>query len=184
VPAAFARTLDGVERVSAIVAAMKDFSRPNQVEQANADINQALRSTLVVAQSEYKYVADVETEFGDLPPVMCNVSELNQVFLNLIVNAAHAVGDAIGDGPDERGAIRIRTARENGSAVITISDSGRGIPNEIRERIFDPFFTTKDVGKGTGQGLSIATAIVDRHGGSLTLEAGPETKFAIRLPSA
>ena len=182
VPAAFERTLDGVARVTTIVAAMKTFSRPKQVEQTHADINDALRSTLVVAQNEYKYVADVETDFGDLPPVMCNVNELNQVFLNLIVNAAHAIGDTVVAGASERGAIRVTTVREEDAAVITISDSGPGIPEEIRERIFDPFFTTKEVGKGTGQGLAIATSIVDRHGGSLTLKSGPATSFAIRLP--
>jgi signal transduction histidine kinase len=182
VPIAFERTLDGVARVTTIVAAMKTFSRPTQVEQTHADINEALRSTLVVAQNEYKYVADVETDFGDIPPVMCNVGELNQVFLNLIVNAAHAIGDTTVAGSSERGAIRVTTARENDAAVITISDSGPGIPDEIRERIFDPFFTTKEVGKGTGQGLAIATSIVDRHGGSLMLESGRVTSFAIRLP--
>ncbi|MEA2151445.1 MAG: two-component system, NtrC family, sensor kinase, partial [Solirubrobacteraceae bacterium] len=148
VPAAFERTLEGVARVATIVAAMKTFSRPNQLEHTHADINDALRSTLVVAQSEYKYVADVETEFGEIPPVMCNVNELNQVFLNLIVNAAHAIGETV--GPGDRGAIRVTTAHEDDTALITISDSGPGIPDEIRERIFDPFFTTKDVGKGTG----------------------------------
>jgi signal transduction histidine kinase len=177
-PAAFSRTLDGVERVATIVTAMKDFSRPNQVEQTPADLNAAIASSLVVSQNEHKYVADVETEFGELPPVLCNISELNQVFLNLIVNAAHAIGaDAA-----ERGSIRITTGRENGHALITVSDSGPGIPDEIRERIFDPFFTTKDVGKGTGQGLAIASTIVDRHGGSLTLESTRPTTFAIRLP--
>jgi signal transduction histidine kinase len=182
VPAAFERTLDGVGRVTTIVAAMKTFSRPTQVEQAHADINEALRSTLVVAQNEYKYVADVETEFGEIPPIMCNVGELNQVFLNLIVNAAHAISETMASGPAERGAIRVRTARDDDDAVITISDSGPGVPDEIRERIFDQFFTTKDVGKGTGQGLAIATSIVGRHGGSLMLESGPMTSFAIRLP--
>ncbi len=182
VPAAFERTLDGVARVTTIIAAMKTFSRPTQVELAHADINEALRSTLVVAQNEYKYVADIETEFGEIPPVMCNVGEINQVFLNLIVNAAHAVGDAAVPGADERGAIRVTTAREDDAAVITISDSGPGIPDAIRERIFDPFFTTKDLGKGTGQGLAIATAIVGRHGGSLVLQSGRGTSFAIRLP--
>jgi signal transduction histidine kinase len=182
VPGAFERTLDGVARVTTIVAAMKTFSRPNQVEHTHADINDALRSTLVVAQSEYKYVADVETEFGEIPPVMCNVNELNQVFLNLIVNAAHAIGDTAVAGDRERGAIRVTTAHEDDAAVITISDSGPGIPDAIRERIFDPFFTTKEVGKGTGQGLAIATSIVDRHGGSLTLDGGRATSFAIRLP--
>jgi signal transduction histidine kinase len=182
VPLAFERTLDGVARVTTIVAAMKTFSRPKQLERTPADLNDALRSTLVVAQNEYKYVADVETDFGELPPVMCNVNELNQVFLNLIVNAAHAIADATAAGACRRGAIRVATAQEDDVVVITISDSGPGIPDEIRERIFDPFFTTKDIGKGTGQGLAIATSIIDRHGGSLMLESGDVTCFAIRLP--
>jgi signal transduction histidine kinase len=182
VPAAFERTLDGVARVTTIVSAMKTFSRPTEAKQSRADINDALQSTLVVAQSEYKYVADVETEFGELPPVMCNIGELNQVFLNLIVNAAHAIGETIAPDSGERGAIRVTTACEDDAAVITISDSGPGIPDEIRERIFDPFFTTKVVGQGTGQGLAIAASIVDRHGGSLKLAAGGGATFAIRLP--
>jgi signal transduction histidine kinase len=183
VPAAFGRTIDGVDRVATIVAAMKAFGRPDQAERAPADLNDALRSTLIVSQSEYKYVADLETEYGELGPVVCNVSELNQVFLNLIVNAAHAIADA---PDDERGKIRVSTARENGTAVVEIADNGPGVPAEIRERIFDPFFTTKDVGRGTGQGLAIARSIIAKHGGSLTLDTtvGRGSTFTVRLPVA
>jgi signal transduction histidine kinase len=185
IPFAFARTLDGVDRVSTLVAAMKAFGRHDQLERAPADLNEALRSTLVVAQNEYKYVADVETDFGELEPVVCNISELNQVFLNLIINAAHAIGEHTPAASDERGRIRVRTARENGAAIVEISDTGPGIPNEIRERIFDPFFTTKEVGRGTGQGLAIARAIVDKHGGSLTHQPAPGrgTRFVVSLPA-
>jgi signal transduction histidine kinase len=181
IPVAFERTEDGLSRVASIVGAMKDFGRPNQVEHTAADLNAALRSALVVTQNEYKYLARVETELGDMPPVVCNVSELNQVFLNLIVNAAHAIEDAEADS----GLIRVSSARENGAAIITIADNGTGIPKEIRERIFDPFFTTKEVGRGTGQGLAIARSIiVDKHGGSIAVDSavGGGTTFAIRIP--
>jgi signal transduction histidine kinase len=184
IPAAFERTQDGISRVAAIVAAMKDFGRPRQVEHAPADINEALHSTLVVAQNEYKYVAQVETDLADLPPVVCNVSELNQVFVNLIVNAAHAIQETAEES-GQQGLIRVATARQNGTAIVTISDNGRGIPLDIRERIFDPFFTTKEVGRGTGQGLAIARSIVvDKHGGTLTVDStvGRGTTFSIQLP--
>jgi signal transduction histidine kinase len=186
VPAAFDRAREGIGRVTAIVAAMKDFGRPMQAERAPADLNAALRSTLAVAQNEYKYAADIDAEYGELPLVLCNVSEINQVFLNLIVNAAHAISDSASHESGARGTIRIRTTRENGSAVITVGDTGAGVPDEIRERIFDAFFTTKAVGHGTGQGLMISSSIVDNHGGSLTLasEAPQGATFTIRLPIA
>ncbi len=183
VPGAFERTLEGVERVASIVRAMKEFAHP-QTEQAPADLNRALTTTLTVARNEYKYVAEVETELAQLP-VVCNLSDLNQVFLNLIVNAAHAIEDARAD-PTEQGTIRIRTTRDGDTAVISIADSGGGIPPEIRSRIFDPFFTTKAVGRGSGQGLAIARAIVDKHAGTLELdtELGAGTTFTVRLPIA
>jgi PAS domain S-box-containing protein len=182
-PAALERTKNGVDRVATIVLAMKDFGRPSQVEHAPADLNEALRSTLIVSSNEYKYVADVETSFDDLPRVVCNINELNQVFLNLIVNAAHAIGDAAHDG--RRGTIRIRTASALDHVVVTISDDGPGIPDDIRPRVFDPFFTTKDVGRGTGQGLAISRSIVvDKHAGSLSVDSQPGdgAKFTVRLP--
>jgi PAS domain S-box-containing protein len=184
VPMAFERTLEGVERVASIVRAMKEFAHP-QSEQAPADLNRALATTLTVARNEYKYVAEVETELAELPPVVCNLSDLNQVFLNLIVNAAHAIEDAQCSS-GEQGAIRIRTAREGESALVSVSDNGCGIPEEIRTRIFDPFFTTKAVGRGSGQGLAIARAVIDRHMGTLELdsEPGSGTTFTIRLPIA
>jgi PAS domain S-box-containing protein len=184
IPQAVGQTLEGVTRVATIVQALKEFAHPDEKEKAPTDLNQGLQSTLSVARNEIKYVADVETEFGDLPLVVCQPGELNQVFLNLIVNAAHAIADVVRDS-DTRGAIRVRTEREGDMALVAISDTGRGIPEAHRAQIFDPFFTTKEVGRGTGQGLSIAHAVVvDKHGGSLTFdtEVGRGTTFFVRLP--
>lgn len=184
-PQSFERTFEGIERVSEIVKAMKDFSHPDQREKTVTDLNKAISNTLTVARNEYKYVADIETAFGALPPVMCHVGEINQVFLNLIVNAAHAIGEIV-KNTQEKGLIHIRTEVEKDNMVlITVRDSGGGIPEKIRERVFDPFFTTKEVGRGTGQGLAISrSAVVDKHGGSLTLESevGQGTTFYVRLP--
>jgi PAS domain S-box-containing protein len=184
VPGSFESCQDGISRITTIVRAMKEFAHPDQREKASADLNQALSTTLAVAKNEYKYVADVATELGDLPPVLCHVGDLNQVFLNLIVNAAHAIGDVVGQGGG-KGTIRIKTSQEGDLVRIDIADTGAGIPEAIRPRIFDPFFTTKEVGKGTGQGLSIARSIVmTKHNGSLTFESevGKGTTFTIRLP--
>jgi signal transduction histidine kinase len=137
-----------------------------------------------VARNELKYVADVETDFGELPLVVCNIGDLNQVFLNLLVNAAHAIGEVV-RGRGGKGLIRVRTVVEGKMALVAISDTGSGIAEAIRSRIFDPFFTTKEVGRGTGQGLAIArSVVVDRHKGSLTFESevGKGTTFYIRLP--
>ena len=183
VPSSFESCRDGISRISTIVRAMKEFAHPDQRDKAAADLNQALQTTLVVARSEYKDVAEVTTDFGDLPPVLCHVGGLNQVFLNLIVNAAHAVGDVVGQG-GSKGTIRITTCREGNLVRVDIADTGSGIPESIRHRIFDPFFTTKAVGKGSGQGLAIARDIVvTKHHGSLTFETevGKGTTFTIRL---
>ncbi len=185
-PASFESCQEGISRISTIVRAMKEFAHPDQKDKVLANLNQALQTTLAIARNEYKYVAEVVTDLGDLPPVLCHVGDLNQVFLNLIVNAAHAIGDVVGQS-GSKGAIRIRTSREESLARIDIADSGAGIPEAIRQRIFDPFFTTKEVGKGTGQGLAIArSVIVTKHGGTLTFdsEVGKGTTFTIRLPIA
>lgn len=184
VPKALVQTLDGVNRVATIVRAMKEFAHPSLGERTAADLNKAITNTLIVARNEIKYVAEVETEFGDLPSVWCNLGDLNQVFLNLFVNAAHAINDVV-KGSGQRGLIRVQTWVERGSAVVAIGDSGCGIPENIRTRIFDPFFTTKEVGRGTGQGLAISRSIVvEKHGGALTFESqvGQGTTFYIRLP--
>ena len=185
VPKAFTRTFDGVERVTNIVKAMKEFAHPDANEQSPADLKHALETTLLVASNEYKYVAKVRTEFCELPPVVCNVGELNQVFLNLIVNAAHAIKDA---GKDiDTGEITIRLAGEGSEAVIRVSDNGCGVPAENLSKLYDPFFTTKEVGRGTGQGLAISHSIVvDKHGGEIgvTSDVGIGTEFTVRLPIA
>jgi two-component system NtrC family sensor kinase len=183
-PAAFERCFDGISRVSSIVGAMKEFAHPDQREKSPADLNQALKNTLTIARNEYKYVADVETALGEIPVVMCYLGDLNQVFLNLIVNAAHAIADAVRDS-GQKGRIWVRSMREDDCVRIEVEDTGTGIPEAIRGRVFEPFFTTKAVGKGTGQGLPIARSIVvDKHGGSLTFqsEVGKGTTFIVRLP--
>jgi len=184
IPKALTQTLEGVTQVATIVRAMKDFAHPERKERVAADINKALLSTLTVARNELKYVADVETDFGELPLVVCNLSDLNQVFLNLLVNAAHAIGDVVKQS-GKKGKIRVRTLAEGKTVLVAISDTGCGIPEGVRSRIFDPFFTTKEVGRGTGQGLAIArSVVVDRHKGSLTFESvvGEGTTFCVRLP--
>ena len=152
-PLSFNRAGEGLARIAKIVRAMKEFSRRDEVlEMKNASIEEGLQSTLVVAQNEYRYVADVEEFYDDLPPVRCNLGDLNQVFLNLIVNASHAIADKIGLRPQEKGIIRVKTYRENDVAIVEIGDTGNGIPSHLHERIFEPFFTTKEVGRGSGRG--------------------------------
>ncbi len=182
-PKAFDRIFDGIERVANIVKAMKEFAHPDATEHSAADLNHAIKTTLVVASNEYRYVARVSTDFGDIPFVSCNVGELNQVFLNLIVNAAHAIHDA---GKDlTTGQIHISTALEGATVVIRVRDNGCGIPVEHLSRVYDPFFTTKEVGRGTGQGLAITRSIiVDKHAGDVSVAStvGVGTEFTLRLP--
>jgi len=183
-PVALDRARDGLGRVAAIVRSMKEFAHPDRKEMTQVDINQAIKSTLVIATNEYKYVAEVETAFGDIPQVNCYAGEINQVVLNLVVNAAHAIGDVV-KGTQNKGRIRVATRVLDDQVEISIADSGKGIPVEVRSRIFDPFFTTKEVGKGTGQGLAIArSVVVEKHGGTLHFETevGVGTTFYIRLP--
>ena len=183
-PKSLAQTLEGVDRVATIVRAMKEFAHIDRKEKSATDINKALQSTLTVARNELKYVAKVETDFGELPLVVCNASDINQVFLNLLVNAAHAIADVV-KGSGQLGLIRVRTYLEGDTVLISIADTGSGIPENIREKIFDPFFTTKEVGQGTGQGLAIARSnVVDKHGGEITFtsEVGNGTTFYVRLP--
>ena len=188
IPNAIEQSLEGIQRVSKIVRAMKEFSHPGSEEKKAVDINKAIETTITVARNEWKYVSDVETHFDfDLPSVICHAGEFNQVILNLVINAAQAIAQAVGDGSRGKGKIVISTARDQDSAEISISDTGVGIPEAVRSRVFEPFFTTKPVGKGTGQGLALAhTAIVRRHGGKIWFdsELGKGTTFHIRIPFA
>jgi signal transduction histidine kinase len=187
IPRAIAESMDGLERVSTIVSAMKDFSHPSAVEKEMTDLHDAITTTVTVARHEWKYVAEVETHFDpNVPSIPCLRNELNQVILNLIVNAAHAIAERLGGG-DGRGKISITTELSNGEVELRIQDDGAGIPASVASRVYDPFFTTKPVGKGTGQGLSIArSVVVERHGGSIRFESAPGvgTCFFIRLPVA
>jgi signal transduction histidine kinase len=165
---------------------MKDFSHPDSDSKVPTDLNHSIESTATVARNEWKYVADLKLELDQtLPPVVCLPGDVNQVILNLVINAAHAIGEASNEGADGKGTITVSTRAENGMAVIGIADTGKGIPEHIRKKIFDPFFTTKPVGKGTGQGLALAYSIVvEKHGGTIGFESevGKGTKFIIQLP--
>lgn len=184
VPGAIEQSLNGVAHISKIVSAMKEFSRPGTAEKMATDLHRALETTLTVAHHEWAAVAEAETQFAaDLPEVPCLPGEINQVFLNLIINAAQAIADKANNG--QKGRITVSTAVRGDQAEIRIGDTGNGIPPAIRDRVFDPFVTTRDVGKGTGQGLAIARSIVvDKHGGALSFETqdGVGTTFIITLP--
>jgi two-component system NtrC family sensor kinase len=180
IPSAVEQTLEGIERVSTIVRAMKTFSHPGHQEQVHADLNEALEATTTVTRHQVREVADLHLELADLPPVRCNIADLNQVFLNLIVNAADAIEDT-----GQRGEITVTTAVAGEHVTVQIRDTGGGIPDDVMPKIFDPFFTTKDVGRGSGQGLPLARGVVQEgHGGALTVESvkGEGTTFTVRLP--
>lgn len=186
IPLAIDQSLDGITRISKIVRAMKEFSHPGGKDLEATDLNQSISNTITVASNEWKYIADVKTDFAeDLPSVKCFPQEINQVILNLIVNAAHAIdGTREGESAD-KGSIKISTRQIDDEVEVRVTDSGCGIPDDIKHRIFDPFFTTKDVGKGSGQGLAMAyKTIVDQHKGKLEVEStiGRGTTFTIRLP--
>jgi signal transduction histidine kinase len=186
VPSAIQQSLEGVARVTKIVAAMKEFSHPGSDEKTQLDINRAIESTITVARNEWKYVAEMVTDLdASLPLVLCHPGEFNQVILNIIINAAHAIAGVVGKNGKTKGTITVSSRRDGDVAEIRIQDTGGGVPEAIRARIFDPFFTTKDVGKGTGQGLAIArSVVVDKHGGTIHFETemGSGTTFIIRLP--
>jgi signal transduction histidine kinase len=169
-------SLEGAERVKKIVQDLKTFSRVDQTEQKPADINECIESTINIVWNELKYKTTLQKEYGDIPQTICYPQQLNQVFMNILVNAAHAI--------EKQGIITVRTWRENGSIFASFSDTGRGIDPEHLSRIFEPFFTTKEVGKGTGLGLSITYDIIKKHGGEITVqsEVGKGTTFAIHIP--
>ena len=186
VPDAFASTLEGIERVAQIVRAMKQFAHPGMTDKDLADLNAAIESTATVTRNEWKYVANLDLKLDpDLPPVPCLIGDINQVVLKMIINAAHAIQEKLGEAPAEKGTITITTHAENAEAVIRIHDTGAGIPEHLQSRIFDLFFTTKEVGKGSGQGLAISHSVVhEKHGGYITCESsvGIGTTFGIHLP--
>jgi DNA-binding response OmpR family regulator len=183
-PLAIESSIEGLGRIATIVRSMKEFAHPDQAVKSLADLNQAIRSTLVIAHNEYKYVAEIDAQYGELPPVPCYLGEINQVILNLLVNASHAISDVVKD-TGTLGRLTVRTQLDGDAVEISIADTGTGIPESARDKIFDPFFTTKTVGRGTGQGLAIShSVIVNKHGGTLRFETecGKGTTFIIRLP--
>jgi len=169
-------SLDGMERVKKIVMDLKSFSRVDDEEYTHADVNECIETTLNIVWNELKYKATVTKEYGDIPLTKCYPRQLNQVFMNILVNAAQAI--------EEKGEIRIKSWHDNGSIFVSISDTGPGIPEENLNRIFEPFFTTKEVGKGTGLGLSITYDIVKKHGGNIKVESklGQGTTFVVSIP--
>lgn len=175
-PQLLAESDDGLSRVKKIVQDLKDFSRVDQSDWQMADINQGLDSTLNVVMNEVKYKAEIRKDYGALPAARCLAAQLNQVFMNMIVNASHAISG--------RGEIRLRTSCVDDWICIAIADNGSGMSPEVQRRIFDPFFTTKPVGQGTGLGLSLSFSIVKKHGGRIEVESevGQGTTFRIWIP--
>jgi signal transduction histidine kinase len=176
-PSLLDESAEGIERVRKIVQDLKDFSHAGQGEEWQvADLHRGLDSTLNIVWNEIKYKAEVVKDYGPLPPIECIPSQLNQVFLNILVNAGHAIR--------ERGTIRLSTGANAETGWIEIADTGEGIPEENLQRIFDPFFTTKQVGQGTGLGLSLSYSIVKKHGGRIEVSSKPGqgTAFRILLP--
>ena len=183
IPAATQQSLDGIERITSIVQALKEFSHPGDQNKVALDLNQAIRNSIEVSRSQWKYIATVETDLDpSLPTTMSYPGEFNQVILNLLINAAQAIEEK---KMDAMGEIKVSSRFQNGQALIVISDSGMGMTGEVKAKIFDPFFTTKPLGKGTGQGLAICYAvIVEKHGGQISCdsEVGVGTTFSIQLP--
>jgi PAS domain S-box-containing protein len=186
IPRAIEQSAEGVSRVATIVRAMKEFSHPSGEDMQEIDINHAIQSTLTVSRNEWKYGAEMETDFdAELPMVRCLAGEFNQVILNLVVNAAHAIGDMLKKDGGQKGRITVSTRRDGEWVEIRVKDTGTGIPKAIHSKVFTPFFTTKEVGKGTGQGLALAhSVVVNKHGGTISFETqeGTGTTFVIRIP--
>ncbi len=186
-PQSIEQTKDGAHRISTIVRAMKEFSHPGSKDKTMLSLEELINTTLIVCRNEWKYVADVKTDFPEnLPMVPCLSDEMGQVILNLLVNSAHAIAKLLGDTPnEEKGTITLSLQQVEDTMQIRVQDTGCGIPTDIQDKVFDPFFTTKAVGKGTGQGLAIARdVIVNKHGGTLTVESkvGEGSTFLITLP--
>ena len=188
IPQAIVQSLEGVEHVASIVGAMKEYSHPDAAQTQPVDVNHLVDGAIKLCCNECRYVAEVTTDLDpDLPQVWCLRSDIHRVIVNLLVNAAHAIADATHNGADGKRKIVVHTRRDGTWAEIRVEDAGTGIPEEVRHRVFDPFFTTKQVGVGTGQGLSLAHAIVvEKHGGTIRFETelGRGTSFIVRLPIA
>ncbi len=185
IPRTLEQSLEGITRVAKIVRSLKEFSHPGSPTRTPIDINHAIENAAIVCRHEWKYVADVVTDFDHgLPLVPCLPDEFNQAVLNLVINAAHAIAEARPPGASAKGMITIKTVEQAGWAVISVVDTGTGIPEAIRDRIFEPFFTTKPAGKGTGQGLSIVRAVAVKHGGTVefTSQLGKGTTFVMKVP--
>ncbi|MEM8950722.1 MAG: ATP-binding protein [Pseudomonadota bacterium] len=182
-PSAIEQSLSGIQQVARIASAMKTFARRGASEKEMADINQAIDLTAAICRNEWKYDADLELSLDPaLPKIACHIGELSQVWLNVIVNAAHAI-KARDDLP--LGLISVETGTRDGMVEVTIADNGTGMTDDVRERVFEPFFSTKASGEGSGQGLAISRSIVtEQHGGDIALwsEVGTGTRFTIRLP--
>ncbi len=188
IPKAIRQNREGLKRVASIVMAMKEFSHPGSEEKESRNLNDIIKTTGVVTRNEWKYVAKLEMNLDEnLPPVMCYSDDIGQVFLNIIVNAAHAIEDKLGSNPDGvKGTIQVTSKATAGHVEVSIRDSGTGIPEKGLQKIFDPFYTTKKVGKGTGQGLAIAWNIItQKHGGELRVKTkeGIGTTFIMRIPT-
>jgi len=185
-PLALQQSISGVGQIKSIVGAMKSFSHPDLKEKTDVNLNQLIENALIVCRNEWKYVADINTHFSeDLPLISCYAQQLSQVILNLVVNAAQAIKESKGENMSEKGFINISTHIQDNWFVISIADSGTGMTEEVKKRIFDPFYTTKDVGKGTGQGLSMAhSSIVENHQGRIEVESEPGkgSTFNLYLP--
>ena len=186
VPKALADTTEGVQRVRRIVSAMRDFAHPDSREKTSADINAGIESSVAICRSEWKNVAEIQLDLDpNLPKIPCHPGAINQVLVNLVVNAAHAIRDAQGRNPERNGSISVRTRFDGTHVVVRVQDNGSGIPESARDRIFEPFFTTKEVGQGTGQGLYMARNIVlKQHGGTISFETESDkgTTFTVALP--
>jgi signal transduction histidine kinase len=186
IPGALDQSLQGIARVTDLVSAMKTFTHPGQEEKKSADLNEGISATVTISRNEWKYSAELVTELAsDLPKVPCVISQINQVVLNMIINAVHSIQEAMEKKVITRGLIRLKTFREGNQAVITIEDNGMGIPPEVVGKIYDPFFTTKQIGKGTGQGLAITyDIVVNKHQGGIEVTTEPRQGacFRITLP--
>jgi signal transduction histidine kinase len=186
IPKAIAQSLEGLGRISKIVRAMKEFSHPGSEEKQTIDINHAIENTLTVCRNEWKYVAEVVTDFApDVPLVPCLPGDFNQAILNLVVNAAHSIAEKSDGNGKQKGTITVSTRSDDNWVDVRVSDTGNGIAEQNRPKIFTPFFTTKEVGKGTGQGLALChSVIVGKHNGTIAFETetGRGTTFIVRLP--